>query len=202
MRHTKDVVRHLHLDKPGIRGLGIAESYTPDSPVSILAGVVMRNDRIIDGFAFGRTTVYGQDATAAVDSLASSLHRDDISYIMVWGTIISGYNMVDTASLYDTQGVPVLGLSAQARGDAGATISERFPDRTDMYRALGAQYPITLQSGSIVYTRISGCTITEAESLLNATTQQGRIPEPVRVARILAGAARLSFGGGPAPVDV
>lgn len=195
-------MRRLHLDKPGIRGLGVAESYSPGSPTSVLAGVVMRNDGVLDGFAFGRTTVHGQDATAAVENLAASLNRDDISYVAVWGSIISGYNMVDTDALAESRGVPVLALSGRARGDVGAAISARFPDRAGQYRSMAVRRPIQLWTGSTVYARMSGCTAREAESLLNATTVQGKTPEPVRVARMLAGAVRLSFGGGPAPVNV
>ena len=46
-------MRSLHLEKKGIRGLAIAESFRQNSEKSILSGVIMSNDFVIDGFVFG-----------------------------------------------------------------------------------------------------------------------------------------------------
>lgn len=180
----------------------MAESHCPSSALSALAGVVMRNDGIVDGFTLGTVRVSGDDATHSVVQMAASLHRDDISYVLVWGTIISRYNLVDVGEVSSSLGVPVLGLSNRKRRSAEAAISAKFPERLGRYRALAPRRAIPLHTGSTVYARISGCTGTQAASLLNAVTRQGRMPEPVRLARLLAGAARLSLGGGSAAVDV
>ena len=202
MQHTGGAVHSLHLDKPGIRGLGVAESHGPDSVLSALAGVVMRNDGIVDGFALGTIRVSGDDVTQSVVQMAASLRRDDISYVLVWGTMMSRYNLVDVGEISSSLGVPVLGLSDRRRRSAEAAISAMFPERLEKYRALAPRRAIPLHTGSTVYARMSGCTERQAMSLLNTVTRQGRIPEPVRLARLLAGAARLSLGGRSAAVDV
>ena len=56
-------MRSLHLEKKGIRGLAIAESFRQDSEKSILSGVIMSNDFVIDCFVFGNSTLNGDDAT-------------------------------------------------------------------------------------------------------------------------------------------
>ena len=195
-------MRRLHPDKPGIRGLGVAESHSGDSEFSALAGVVMRGDWVVDGFAFGRMRVGGDDATCAIAEMAASLHRDDISYVMVWGTILSRYNLVDVEDVSLRLRVPVLGLSDRWRRDAEATICAKYPERLEKYRSMEPHTAIRLRTGIVVYARLAGCDKNEAELLLNRVTLQGRIPEPVRVARLLAGAARLSFGGGSAAVHI
>lgn len=180
----------------------MAESRSPDSPFSALAGVVMRNDGVVDGFAFGRMRVEGDDATRLVAGMAASLRRDDISYVMVWGTILSRYNLVDVGGVSSRLGVPVLGLSDRRRRDAEAAICAEHPERLAGYRSMAPRRAIRLRTGSTVYARLAGCTESQAALLLNRVTRQGRMPEPVRVARMLAGAARLSFGGGSAAVHV
>lgn len=55
-------MNHLHIEKKGLRGLAIAESFQEKSKTSTLAGVVMRRDFIIDGFVFGQDTIEGNDA--------------------------------------------------------------------------------------------------------------------------------------------
>ena len=52
----------MYLPKKGLRALGIAESFSGRGH-SILAGIVMRKDLKIDGFAFSRVTMGGMDAT-------------------------------------------------------------------------------------------------------------------------------------------
>jgi len=56
-------MRNLHLEKQGIRGLAIAESFSQTSKKSVLSGIVMSTDLVIDGFVFGHSTVGGDDAT-------------------------------------------------------------------------------------------------------------------------------------------
>ena len=50
-------MKHLHLEKNGIRGLSIAESFSQTSKKSVLSGIVMSTDLIIDGFVFGNSSV-------------------------------------------------------------------------------------------------------------------------------------------------
>ncbi|MEM0259499.1 MAG: DUF99 family protein, partial [Thermoproteota archaeon] len=47
----------VSLSKKAIRVLGIAESFRETSKKSILAGVVMRGDFLIDGFSFSFVTL-------------------------------------------------------------------------------------------------------------------------------------------------
>ena len=56
-------MRRLHLEKKGIRGLAIAESFRQDSEKSVLAGVIVSNDLVVDGFVLGNATIKGDDAT-------------------------------------------------------------------------------------------------------------------------------------------
>ena len=46
-------MRHLHLEKHGLHGLAIAESFSQTSKKSVLSGIVMSTDFVIDGFALG-----------------------------------------------------------------------------------------------------------------------------------------------------
>ena len=59
-------MRHLHLEKKGLRGLAIAESFTQTSKKSILAGVVMRRDLVIDRFVVGKATISQDDETEQI----------------------------------------------------------------------------------------------------------------------------------------
>ena len=169
----------LHTEKRGIRGLAIAESYAPDNKISMLAGVVMRSDHVVDGFAIGQATVSGDDATDAITEMYKNLNRDDISYLIVWGTIMSHYNRVDIRKISESLKIPTLGVSCPVRSRVAYT-SGSYPKH----------YDIRLHTGHQISVMVSGCSISEAARLLNRITIQGGVPEPIRVARLLASAIR------------
>ena len=88
-------MNHLHIEKKGLRGLAIAESFKQEDKISTLAGVVIRRDLVIDGFVLGHTTVEGNDATYSILQMYDKLNRHDISYVIISGLVISMYNIVE-----------------------------------------------------------------------------------------------------------
>lgn len=183
-------MHHLHIEKKGLRGLAVAESFKETEKVSHLAGVVMRRDFIIDGFVFGYSTIEGNDATDVILQMHQKLNRDDISFVMIAGLIISMYNIVDIKKIWNQLKIPVIGVTyADSKGIEDA-IKYHFPDsyqsKIEEYLKLGQRTKIQLHTGYDVFVRIEGCTIDEAKNLLNTMTLQGAVPEPLRVAQMLA----------------
>jgi endonuclease V-like protein UPF0215 family len=192
----------LHLNKRGTRVLGVAESLREGRAKSVIAGVVMRGDLVIDGFAFGSTTVGGNDATSSIRRLFRSLKRNDVNLLMLSGCIISKYNIVDVDALSKLSGVPVICLTYNETAGIEAALAERFPDSEEKlaaYRKLGGRRAVRLASGHTIYVRNSGIDLADAKTVLDTFTLQGTMPEPVRVARLLARAeSRLSSRPGSA----
>jgi endonuclease V-like protein UPF0215 family len=184
----------LHLNKPGYRALGVAESFRQGQRRSVLAGVVMRTDFVIDGVALGRTAVGGDDATSSIASLFRKLHRNDVNLILVSGAILSLYNIIDVDSLARRTKLPVICLTYKETAGIEGSIRRHFPQgaqkKLEAYRKLGRRTGIRLKTGYTVYVRASGAGKEEAKSVLSAFTLQGSIPEPVRVAKLLARAAQ------------
>lgn len=184
----------LHLNKPGIRALGVAESFRPDQKYSTLAGVVMRSDRIIDGLAIGRASVGGDDASASIAALHRKLNRNDVNVILVSGAILSLYNIIDIDGLARRTHLPVICLTYKETAGIEDAIRLHFPDnpgpKLEAYRKLGVRLRVELSSGGRVFARASsGVRDADAKSVVDMYTLQGSIPEPVRVARLLARAA-------------
>ncbi len=183
----------LHLNKRGIRVLGVAESFKPVQRWSVLAGVVMRGDLVVDGLALGRASVGGDDATSRIASLYKRLRRNDVNALMVSGCILSLYNILDVDGLARRTGLPVVCLTYRETSGIEDAIRRHFPDRADeklvAYRMLGPRRKVSLSSGHAVFVRTSGVSETEARKVIDLFTLQGSLPEPVRVARLLARAA-------------
>ena len=185
----------LHLNKPGIRALGVAESFRQGQKRSVLAGVVMRSDLVIDGVALGRTKVGGDDATSSIVSLYRKFGRNDVNLIMVSGAILSLYNIIDVDELSARTKLPVVCLTYKETAGIEGSIRRHFPEGAELklqaYRRLGRRTRVKLGTGKRVFVRSAGIESGELRRALNSFTLQGSIPEPVRVAKLLARAALL-----------
>ena len=186
----RPVQLRLHLNKPGIRALGVAESFRQGQKRSVLAGVVMRSDFVIDGVALGRTAVGGDDATTSIVSLYRALRRNDINLLMVSGAILSLYNIIDVDRLASKTKLPVVCLTYKETAGIEDSIRRHFPEgaesKLEAYRRLGKRTGVGLRTGHRVFVRTAGIEKAEVKKVLDVFTLQGSIPEPVRVAKLLA----------------
>ena len=183
-------MRHLHLEKKGIRGLAIAESFSQDSKKSVLSGIVMSTDLVIDGFVVGYSTVGGDDATDSILTMYEKLDRPDVSFLLISGIVISLYNIVDVKRISEKTGMPVIGVTYEESSGIEDAIKHHFPESYESklaeYSKLGSREKITLHTSHNLYIRNEGCTALEVKQLLDKMTLQGSVPEPLRIAQLLA----------------
>lgn len=178
----------MHISKKGIRALGIAESYSGREQ-SVICGVAMRKDLRIDGVGFGTVTVGGTDATESVLSLVKKLKRSDINLLLISGCVISWYNIIDPSTLYKELEIPVICVTYEASEGLVEDIEHHFPgdsDRMALYMGLGERFPVALKTGRTIYIRSWGISDSDAAKICEDFTFDGKIPEPVRVARLSA----------------
>ena len=177
--------------KPGVRALGIAESYRGER--STLAGVVVRANRVVDGFVFGSCTVGGTDATDAIIDLFDRLGRPDVSYVLVAGIAPAWFNVVDLHRLQEATDRPVLSVTFEESAGLADAIRDAFEGdarrrRLGTYRAQPDRRRVAVDDGT-VFVRSVGVDDATAAEVVRAFTPEGERPEPVRVARQAARAA-------------
>jgi uncharacterized protein len=185
----------LHLEKKGIRIFGIAESFVQSDFRSVLAGVVMRRDLVIDGLTFGQTTIKGNDSTQVIISMFTRMNRNDINCILLGGTIISVLNIIDGQDLANTIQIPVVAVSAvQKKGLKQENLLnfENGETKFRLYSSVKESTEVKLWTGKTVQVRNWGISIDEARSLINTITLQGSRPEPIRIAALAAREFRKS----------
>ena len=181
----------LHLNKKGIRVLGIAESFRRDFEKSVLAGIVMRSDFIIDGAGFTHITVGGTDATDGILRLVQSLQRDDINVMLLNGCVISWFNIIDLNGVYDRLQIPLICVTYEESEGLEENIAQHFEAderdvRIEAYKQLGDRVPVKLPDQFEILVRVFGMEKAEASALLAKFTTHGKVPEPLRVAKIAA----------------
>ena len=183
-------MRHLHLEKQGLRGLAISESFSQNSRKSVLSGIVMSTDLVIDGFVFGHSTIGGDDATDTILSMYEKLNRRDVSFLLISGIVISLYNMTNVKRISDNIDLPVIGVTYKDSDGIVDAIKHHFPESYESklaeYSDLGSREKITLHTSYDLHIRNEGCTVSEAKQLLDKLTLHGSFPEPLRIAQMLA----------------
>ena len=176
--------------KTGVRVLAVAESFERDDKRSIVTGIVMRGDLRIDGFGICRPAIGGSDSTASLISLFQRLERPDIRAWMLGGSVISWFNIVDIAKLHQATEVPVVCVTYNPSEGIEKYLQEYFPEdwknRLEIMHRAGQRHEVKLRTGHTVYLTTSGLTRTRAKQLVDRFTLDGKIPEPIRVARIAA----------------
>jgi hypothetical protein len=185
--------------KPGTRALGVAESYRgrdDDTSRSILAGAVVRADRVVDGLRFGRCRVGGLDATDAIADVFSSLGREDVRYCLLAGVAPAWFNLVDLDALESAIDRPVVAVSFEPSPGLEPAIREEFDGeartrRLAVYRRLPPRRSVAVGDRT-VYVRAVGVDEATATAVVRAYTpaDSNARPEPLRVAAVAARAAR------------
>jgi len=152
----------------------------------------MRADMRIDGMAYANATVGGDDATQAVIRIYEKLDRKDVNALLISGAAVSWFNIIDLQEVFRFVKRPIVSLTYEASLGLERYLREYFPkseDKLRSYQRLGNREVVRLKTGHEVYVRALGATAEEARNMLNKFTKDGRVPEPVRVARLAARAA-------------
>ena len=181
----------FHNYKKGIRILAIAESFQKQDRKSILAGIVMRRDLVVDGIIYADTIVGGNDGTNKVLSMIDSLGRTDINCVLLGGLIISLFNIISGKYINEITGIPVIAISYRRSSGLKSSIHGMAQyQKIKDYLKLEERKPLRLRTGKTIYVRHWGLEFSDASNLLNSLVIQGAKPEPLRVATLAARAYR------------
>jgi uncharacterized protein len=182
--------RSIHIEKKGIRAFGVAESFRSSGKLSVLAGVVMRRDLVIDGIVMSNSTLKGDDSTENIISMYKLLRRNDINCIILDGLIISMYNIINGDRVYSATGIPLIAITFKDSVGIEDNIRSVFPQdwkwKLEQYKKLGKRDRINLKSGKALFIRHWGLSLENSVVLLNYFTLQGALPEPIRIAKLVA----------------
>jgi len=136
--------------------------------------------------------VDGLDVTDRILEVAYPLRRG-ISAVLLHGLPYAGFNIVDAPRLSRELKRPVVAvLSAEPRPQAvQAALQRHFSDweqRVQLLQAAGAPMPLELSPSSVVYFQAVGVDPAWGEALIRSLVVFGKIPEPLRIARLIADA--------------
>ncbi|MCX6816194.1 MAG: DUF99 family protein [Candidatus Aenigmarchaeota archaeon] len=159
-------------------------------------GVIFRGGDFIDGLLAVKIKKDGLDATEKIaNAINKSRHFDQLSIIMLNGITFAGFNVVDIKKLEKKTGMPVI------------AVMRDMPDMKKFLLAMKRvnKYSLRLKivkaAGKIhkykdIHYQKAGLTPKACEEILKLTCTRAKIPEPLRVAHLIAsGLGGHSKGG-------
>ncbi len=180
--------------KPEIRIIGFDDGpFKPWSEGKVpLVGAVFRGGQWLDGVL---TTYIDKDGTDVTDRLVEivnrSRHRGQLRVIMVDGVTFGGFNVLDLKGVFKKTGLPVIVVSRERPKMAEIHRAIKhlpgWRERWKLIQATGRIYPVkTKDSGSPVYMQVAGIKRKDAESVVKLSSTRSLVPEPLRVAHLIA----------------
>jgi endonuclease V-like protein UPF0215 family len=177
--------------KRQIRLLGIDDApFTFQENYSTVIGVVMRGGEYIECVLRRQVTIDGTEATAiCMEMIQSTRHRQQLKAVMLDGTCLGGFNVVDIQQLSESTGLPVITITRDEPDfkKIKQALQKNFTDWKNRWAILnqGKMHMITT-SYNPIFIKISGLSLEEAKEIINISTIRGVIPEPIRVAHLIA----------------
>jgi endonuclease V-like protein UPF0215 family len=156
-------------------------------PVPVV-GVLMEGGDLVEGVALGLFPVDGDDATGFLARWIDGLRwRAAIQAIILGGITLAGLGLVDLEDLARRLGIPVLAVTRKEPGRsrvAEALAAAGLSDRLEIARRSPAA--VRLRPG--LYLAWAGTDATRAAALIRAVLRKSRMPEPLRIAHLIASA--------------
>lgn len=153
---------------------------------TILVGVVSRLDSQIEGILSTKVQVDGLDSTKQISSmLLNSKFSNQISFILLSGLNFAGFNIVDLKKLFARTGIPII------------IVFRKMPRMHKIEAALGKfrdwkkRMNLIAQAGEIfhcskIHFQVHGTDAKTAASVLRKTIKHSNLPEPLRLAHLIA----------------
>jgi endonuclease V-like protein UPF0215 family len=153
-----------------------------------IVGVVMEGADLVEGVAMTRFPIDGAEVTDFLAGWIEGLRfRPGLQGIVLGGITIAGLAVVDVQRLSEATGLPVLVLNRKdPRGHrlAGALQSAGLTERLELVD----RAPASVSVSDGLYLACAGASQEQAARLLDASRRKGEMPEPLRLAHLIASA--------------
>jgi endonuclease V-like protein UPF0215 family len=185
-------IKHFRVIKPEIRVLGIDDGkhVFRSKTQAPIVGVVFRGGLWLDGVMSTRISVDGFDATEKVAKMIlSSPHYKQLRVIMLSGVTFAGFNIIDIVALNTATKLPVIAITRDKpnieKMFTALSNLDRSQERFNTLLRAGEILPVTWGRNKI-FMQTAGILCEDAQKIVALTSTRSSIPEPLRVAHLVA----------------
>ena len=170
---------------------------------AIIVGVVFRGGDFLDGVLKTEVEIDGMDATKKLINLINnSRHKPQLRVIMLNGITVAGFNLIDIKGLYGQTSLPVIVVNRRKPNlkkiEGALKHFKDFEDRWNCIKNAGRIYRMKIEKNKYLYYQFKGLKRNEVEKIIRLSCTRSLIPEPLRVAHLIASAMIKGESGGRA----
>ncbi len=199
---SSDSEKKAFFFKKEVRVLGVDDSpFRKGDRDALVIGVVFRGSNFLDGVLSTRITVDGDDFTEKLSGMVlGSRHKEQLQVLMLNGITFAGFNTADLPRIHELTGMPAISVVRKMPDlkKIKKAIFRRFGGDDDAEKKWNAiEKAGVLHPCGKVFFQCAGIKPEDASALVMATSIHSEIPEPIRVAHLIAGgvASGESRGG-------
>lgn len=179
--------------KQQVRVLGIDDSpFRFGDGRALVVGALVRIPSYLEAIMRTEVVIDGDDSTRQlVRMIKGSRYADQIKTIMIDGIALAGFNVIDISELHEATGMPVLTITRDEPDfeQMRAALKKYFPDWERRYELITRH---ELRRIKTPHKPLFACGLgldwAEFEKLVALSTVRGAVPEPVRIAHLVAAA--------------
>jgi uncharacterized protein len=187
----RNETKKFRIIKQEIRILGVDDSPFPSRTTEevMLVGTVFRAGNWLDGVLSTYIHGDGTDGTEKIiEMVINSRNLGQLGVIMLDGITFGGFNLVNIREIFESTGVPVIVIMRKVPNfDRIKKALKRFKDwELRWANVLEAGQVYRVENSEPVYIQIYGIELEDAQEIVRISTTRSAIPEPLRVAHIIA----------------
>jgi len=188
--------------KDEIRIIGIDDGHfdKEKDKKALIVGVIMRGGKQIDGVLSNYVEVDGDDSTEKIiEMIKRTTHINQLRIIMTNGISFAGFNIIDMNRIFGELKIPVIAV-IRKKPDMERFINalkkvKGYEKKIEILKSLPEPRPVKTRYG-ITYFQNVGISDEETKEIILKTSVNSRIPEPVRVAHLIAMGVTLGYSRG------
>jgi len=154
-----------------------------------IVGVVMRGGTYLEGVLKSEITVDGMDSTdKIIKMLEKTKHRKQIKLIMIDGIALGGFNVVDCEKIFNEIELPIITITRNKphMNKIKEALKKHFEDWKERWKIINNGTTEEIELKYKIYIKYFGISRHEAIESIKLATIRGAIPEPIRIAHLIA----------------
>ncbi len=176
--------------KKEIRVLGIDDgSFSRKDNRVPIVGVMLRGNSYLEGVFKTEVDVDGTDATDILSTLiCGAKYRGQLRAMLLDGIALGGFNIVDIYTLSTNTGIPVITVTRDKPDfkKIKAALMKHFDDWEHRWALVSAGKMARIEEPYPIYIKYAGITFESAKQIIKLFTIRGAVPEPLRIAHLIA----------------
>ena len=176
--------------KKEIRILGIDDMpFSFKDEFTSIVGVVMRGGIYLEGVLKSNIKVDGIDATEKIiEMIEKTRHKKQLKIIMIDGIALGGFNVLDGEKIFNETGLPIITITRNKPDmeKIKKALKKHFDDWEKRWEIINKGKTEEINLRYKIYIKYFGINEEEAINAIKISTIRGAIPEPIRIAHLIA----------------